>query len=92
VRVSFYATLRPLVGGKAVEVPLPQGATVRDLVRELVRRWPALADYMLRDDGTLSRRVNVFVDGRNVRWLPEREETPLTPEASVHVFPPVAGG
>ena len=92
MRVSFYATLRPLVGGRSVELPLAGGATVRELAHELVRRWPALGEHLLTDEGALSRRVNLFVEGRNVRWLPEGDATILSSTASVDVFPPVAGG
>ena len=37
------------------------------------------------------RRVNVFVEGRNIRWL-EGLATPLEPDQVVDIFPPVAGG
>ena len=35
VKVNFYATLRRLVGGKTVEVDVPEGITVKQLVEEL---------------------------------------------------------
>jgi len=92
VRVSFHATLRPLVGSREAEVALPAGATVRQLAQELVRRWPALGEHLLTPEGSLSRRVAILVDGRSVRWLPEREDTVLSGEEAVHLFPPVAGG
>ncbi len=92
MRVSFYATLRPIVGGAQVEVSLPEGADVRGLIAVLIERWPALREHMVEDDGSLSRRVAVYVDGRNVRWLPDREGTELTPAHTVAIFPPVAGG
>ena len=91
MKVSFYATLRPIVGERTVELPLPEGATVGALVAELARRWPALCEHLFDDEGRLSRRVNLFVDGRNVRWL-QGMETPLSPDRTVDVFPPVAGG
>ncbi|MCS5635173.1 MAG: MoaD/ThiS family protein [Myxococcota bacterium] len=91
MRVCFYATLEPIVGQRRVEVELPEPATVRDLVEELSARWPALGEALLDDDGQLSRRVNIFVDGRNARWL-QGLETSLEPENSIDIFPPVAGG
>ena len=91
MKVSFYATLEPIVGERHVEVPLPEGASVRGLVEVLAQRWPGLVEHLFDEDGALSRRVNIFVDGRNVRWL-EGLETPLEPEQSVDIFPPVAGG
>ena len=91
MRVCFYATLEPIVGQRRVEVELPEPATVRDLVEELSARWPALGEALLDADGQLSRRVNIFVDGRNARWL-QGLETSLEPENSIDIFPPVAGG
>jgi molybdopterin synthase sulfur carrier subunit len=91
VKVSFYATLEPIVGARHVEVPLPPGARMRGLVEHLAERWPGLAEHLLEEDGRLSRRVNIFLDGRNVRWL-DGLDTPLEPEQSVDIFPPVAGG
>jgi MoaD family protein len=91
MKVSFYATLEPIVGQRSVDVVLPERATVRDLVKQLSTRWPALGEELLDDDGQLARRVNIFVDGRNARWL-QGLETSLEPEHSIDIFPPVAGG
>ena len=91
MRVSFYATLRPLVGERSVEVPMSPAATVQELLEVVVERWPGLSDHLFDATGGLSRRVNIFVEGRNVRWL-QGIETPLQPGQSVDIFPPVAGG
>jgi MoaD family protein len=92
VQVSFFATLRPIVGGRNFDVPLPAGATVRDLAEELARRWPELREYLFTDEGGLSRRVAIYVDGRNVRWLPDADATVLAEAQSIALIPPVAGG
>ena len=90
MRVVFYATLRAIAGHHA-EVELEPGASVLDLVETLADRWPELREHLLTDEGGLSRRVNVFVAGRNVRWL-DGEKTSLDGVAEVDLFPPVAGG
>ena len=91
MRVSFYATLRPIVGERSVEVPVSEGATVQELIDALAARWPGLSEHLFDASGGLSRRVNVFVEGRNVRWL-EGVETLLHADQAVDIFPPVAGG
>jgi molybdopterin synthase sulfur carrier subunit len=91
MRVKLYATLRAIVGEPVVELDLPEGATARDLVGELVRRWPDTEAHVLAD-GRIARKVNVLVDGRNIRWLPDGEKTVLDPGCKVDVFPPAAGG
>jgi molybdopterin synthase sulfur carrier subunit len=92
VQVSFFASLREIVGGRAFDVSLPEGATVADLAGELARRWPGLREYLLTDEGALSRRVSIYVDGRDVRWLPDAEATVLSDDGCIAVIPPAAGG
>jgi len=92
VRVHFYATLRPIVGEKTVDIPLPEGATVGDLLDAILRRWPALRELLLDERGHLSRHVHIFVDGRSHAHLPEALATPLTGAEQLDIFPAVAGG
>ena len=65
MRVSFFAALRSIVGGRDFDVSMPAGTTVRSLAEELVRRWPALREHLFTDEGALSRRAAIYVDGRN---------------------------
>ena len=92
MRVSFFASLREIVEGRDIDVSLPEGATVRDLAEELARRWPELREHLFTDEGALSRRAAIYVDGRNVRWLPDAEGTRLSEDQCVAVIPPAAGG
>ncbi len=92
MRVSFYATLRPLVGAKTVDFPLVEGAPVRELVGEMVARFPELGPKLLAADGSLARSVHVFVNGRSCSFLPEGLDTPVSAADTVDVFPAVAGG
>lgn len=92
MRVQLHSTLRALIGEKSVEVPLDEDASVRDLVRAMARRWPALLDRLLDDDGRISRQVNILVDGRNVRWLARGGDTTLATAKRIDLFPPTAGG
>jgi molybdopterin synthase sulfur carrier subunit len=92
MQVSFFASLRQIVGGRDFDVSLPADATVRDLADELVRRWPALRQHLFTDEGALSRRAAIYVDGRNVRWLPAAEATQLSENQRIALIPPAAGG
>ncbi len=91
MHVKVYATLRPIVGDRVVDLPLEEGATVRDLVACMVERWPELAAMML-EDGEVSRRVHVFIDGRSSRHLPAGSDTVLQEDQQIDVSPAVAGG
>ncbi len=92
MQVSFFAALRQIVGGRDFDVSLPVDATVRDLAEELARRWPALREHLFTDEGTLSRCAALYVDGRNVRWLPDADATQLSENQIVALIPPAAGG
>ncbi len=92
IEIGFYATLRPIVGGKKIRVDLPGGATVQDLVEDLVARFPGLGDVMLDEDGALSRRVHIFIEGRSAIHLAGGLGTVLTENPRIDIFPAVAGG
>ncbi|MBW1688538.1 MAG: methylmalonyl Co-A mutase-associated GTPase MeaB [Deltaproteobacteria bacterium] len=92
VQVDFYATLRLVVGRKTVDVSLPEGATVRDLLDTIVRRFPPLAEKLLDEAGRLSSHVNVFIDGRGAPYLENGLDTVLRADQKVDIFPAVAGG
>ena len=92
MQVRFFATLREVVGGGAFDVSVREGTTVRELAEQLARRWPGLREHLFTEEGALSRRVGIYVDGRNVRWLPDGEATVLSEQKSVALIPPAAGG
>jgi MoaD family protein len=79
VRVQLYAQLRDLIGIDALEVELPQGATVRELLQELYVQKPALREH---DKSILVGAGLEFVD-RNYK---------LNPGEEIAIMPPVQGG
>lgn len=92
MNIRFYATLRPLVGGRSVEFPVAEGEPVGSMLRRLVAAYPGLEGELLTPDGeALLPHVQVFLEGRSVRDL-QGMATPLPAETSLAIFPPVAGG
>ena len=90
--VRLYATLRPRADGEgAVEVPVSPGDKIAEVIRELVRRKPGLEGHILDDEGGLLPYVNVFLSGRDIRYL-DGLQTPVDGESDISIFPPVAGG
>jgi molybdopterin synthase sulfur carrier subunit len=92
VQVRFYATLRPIVGARSVEIPLPPGASVQTLVDAAIDRHPGLREILRDEHGRVPRGVHVFVNGRGAGWLPDGYATPLADDDAVDIFPAVAGG
>ena len=79
VRVQLYAQLRDLIGINALEVELPQGATVRELLQELYAQKPVLREH---DKSILVGAGLEFVD-RTYK---------LNPGEEIAIMPPVQGG
>ena len=79
VRVQFYAQLRDLVGMRGLELELPDGARVRDLLEQLYAERPALRAH---DNSILIGAGLEFVD-RNYQ---------LNPGEEIAIMPPVQGG
>jgi molybdopterin synthase sulfur carrier subunit len=75
-------------GERAIEV---EGATVGDAVQALVGRHPALAGQLLTPEGDLHRFVNVYVNGRDVRYLGGLD-TPIETRDEIRLLPAIAGG
>ena len=87
----MYGSLRELAGEPEIDVSLPDGSLVRDLLRRLEELRPALAHRLLDENGNITRFANVFVNGRDVRDL-SGLDTPVMPSDEVTILPPAAGG
>ncbi len=67
------------------------GATIGEVLRDLVRTYPGLAGQVLTEDGSLHRFVNVYVNDDDVRYL-DKLDTKVADGDSVSILPAVAGG
>lgn len=92
MEVSFYATLRQVIGAKSAEFNLPEGSTVGQLLAEMIRCYPALERELLDEAGNLYQHVHIFVNARDANFLDQGLDTPIPPGARIGVFPAVGGG
>ena len=92
MQVNVYATLRPIVGQKTVTVELSPGMTVRQLVLQLVEQIPGLKAELLDEALNFHSHMKLFVNGREVVYLPDQFETVLQTADKIDIFPPVGGG
>lgn len=74
-----------------VDIKLPDGATLGDLLDVLAAEYPALERRLRDERGQLRRYVNFFVDGEECRRL-AGTATPLHAVEEVQIIPSVAGG
>ena len=87
-RVRIPPTLRGETrGAREVEA---RGETVRELLDDLMGRFPALRGQILREDD-LAPFVNVYVEGEDVRTK-DGLETAVEDDATVILLPAMAGG
>jgi sulfur-carrier protein len=78
-------------GAGTLQLDLPAGATVGDLLDALGQRHPALERRIRDEHGQLRRFVNLYVDGDDVRGS-GGVAAPVGPQAEVLVLPSIAGG
>lgn len=83
VKVELYASLRERAGAKEIELELPQGSTLADLLELLKER--------VGMDGAELEALKILIDGRPAEGL-GGARAPLRDGCSVSVFPPIAGG
>jgi len=91
MNVRVYATLRPIVGGKEAKLATGGGDTFRQMLDEMLVRWPALERELFNAQGELRTNIHIFLNGRDVRYLGGLE-MPIPENADICVFPPVGGG
>jgi molybdopterin converting factor small subunit len=92
VRVVLPGVLRELAGGAAeLDVPCPEGAVVRDVLDAALAGRPLLGTRVRDETGAVRRHVNVFLDGRDVRF-DAGQETPVRAGDVIHILPSVSGG
>jgi sulfur-carrier protein len=67
------------------------GSTVGEALQALIEQFPGLRDQLLTPDGGLNRFVNVYINGRDVRYEQELS-TPVAASDTVILLPAMAGG
>jgi sulfur-carrier protein len=91
VRTTF--ELKPVLGARSVDVDLPDGSTLRDLLRRLDDVLEGKLSSHLFQAGTdlLLSHINIMVNGRSTLFLAGME-TLLNEGDEVLLLPLVSGG
>jgi len=89
VDVRLPTVLRQYAGGQSTVKA--NGATVREVLDDLVLQFPQLNGQVVTEEGTLHKFVNVYVDDDDIRYL-DKLETKLSGAETVSILPAVAGG
>jgi len=89
VEVRLPTVLRPAAGGQATVTM--NGATIGEVLEDLVRTYPSMAGQVLTEDGVLHKFVNVYVNDDDVRYL-DQLDTKVASGDEISILPAVAGG
>ena len=79
LRVKLFAVARQRVGREAIEIELPEAASVRQLRGAIAEQYPPLADVLAH--------VRFAVNSDYAS-----DATPIPAAAEVAIIPPVSGG
>jgi cysteine synthase/molybdopterin converting factor small subunit len=86
--VKIPPTLRTETGGE--RQVSASGSTVRQVIDDLLGRYPGLSQLV--ENGEVAPFVNVYLEGEDVRTLPEGFDAPVTDSQTVILLPAMAGG
>ena len=78
-------------GHRDVEVEVPDGAVLADVIDDVAGRYPALARRIVDETGELRRFANVYVGAEECRRL-QGLATPVPPGVDVSIIGSIAGG
>ncbi len=82
--------LRPFTGGQgAIEL---DATTIADVLDKLTQAHPDLRKQLFGEEGKLRAFVNLYLNDEDVRYLPEKEATPVKPTDTLSIIPSIAGG
>ena len=89
VKILIPTPLRSYTGkNKSVVV---DGKTIKDLLYNLSKEYPALAKHLFADTGNLRSFINVYVNDQDIRALKDTD-TPVIESDTVSIIPAIAGG
>jgi sulfur-carrier protein len=92
VTVALRGVLRQHADGRSeVEVAVPSGGTIADVLDQLARDVPAVARRVRDETGALRQHVNVFVDAADLRHLNGLDH-PVSGGEQILLLPAISGG
>jgi len=89
VQVRIPTPLRKLTNEQ--EVVDAEGATIGDIIDQLDKAYPGLAERICDEEGNVRRFVNVFVNDEDIRFLDDKK-TPVKEGDEISIVPAIAGG
>ncbi len=67
-------------------------STIAEALDVLTHTHPGLRKHLFTAEGKLRAFVNLYVNDEDVRYLPEKERTPIAATDTLSIIPSIAGG
>ena len=88
-KVNFtYALKRFFPALKSTEI---SGSTLREILTGLDHLYPGLTQYLVDDQGTLRKHVNIFIDGSLVQDRTTLQDR-FSPQSEIFIMQALSGG
>jgi molybdopterin converting factor small subunit len=82
--------LRTYTGGRnAVEI---NATTVAEALATLTSNHPDLRNHLFTPEGKVRAFVNLYLNDEDVRYLPQKDSTPVSDGDTLSIIPSIAGG
>jgi molybdopterin synthase sulfur carrier subunit len=91
ITIKVFANLREIIGQEELKIDIASGDTVGNALSKLIKNYPALKEIIFNEKGEVSRYLNVFINGRNIRAA-KGLDTILKEDDKIILFPPLGGG
>jgi molybdopterin converting factor small subunit len=82
--------LRPFAAGN--DAVVVEAATVANALDGLTQAHPDLRKHLFTSDGKVRAFVNLYLNDEDVRYLPAKEDTPVSTNDTLSIIPSIAGG
>jgi adenylyltransferase/sulfurtransferase len=69
-----------------------EGATVSEGLAALIAAYPAMQANLYTPEGKLRSFVNLYLNDDDVRYLPAKEDSPVSAADELTIIPSIAGG
>jgi adenylyltransferase/sulfurtransferase len=76
-------------GNDAIEITAP---TISDALDALTQTYPELRKHLFTGEGKLRAFVNLYLNDEDVRYLPSKENSEVSPKDTLSIIPSIAGG
>ena len=90
MQVHIPTPLRAYTGQQATVTV--EADSINAALTQLTTVHPELKRHLFSEEGKLRSFVNLYLNDEDVRYLPQKEDTPTSPMDTLSIIPSIAGG